>query len=782
MGSESPVDVGRARLSRRDFVRVMGATAVAASVAGCAPEGLSQEQGRPTGPEPAPLAPDEWAATVCRICPAGCGVLARAVDGRVVKLEGNPAHPLNQGKPCPRAQAAQQVLYDPDRLQGPLRRAGERGEGRWEPVSWEVALGEIANRLREMRERDKAHNLMFLHNAPPGHMRELITRFCHAYGTPNVVAGDDGDAERLAHQLTQGWLDLAAYDWEDAAYVLFFGGSFLEDWQPQVHMLRAFSYMRRGRPDRRARLVQIGPRFSVSAAKADEWVPILPGRQGALALGMAHVIIGERLYDYDFVENHTEGFDELVALVMEAYAPTRVAGLTGVPAETITRLAREFAGQRPAVAAAGRGLSEGTNELFTQVAIQFLNALVGSIDVPGGVLRPRQPPFAPWGTVPEVPDSPRVDGAGGPDYPLAAGAFHGIPGRILAGPRIPEVLLLYEVNPLHEGAGGALQWEYALRYIPLVVSFSSFMDESTLHADLVLPNHTFLERWVDGTPPGGLGIASVGIGRPAVRPLYDTRHTGDVLLDLAQAVGGPLADHLPWSDFSEVLRFRAEGLFEAGGSIEAESFDDFWDQLLERGVWFGAPYVFGQWEEVLATPSGRYQFRLEGLEPVEGESLGLGAGDEAIALPHYEPPNYAGDEKEFPLHLVPFRVVADAGGRAPNAPLLWELYGLHLKESWHSWVEINPETAHHLGLQDGDQVWVESPQRRVRLKARLYEGAMPDVVSIPMGGGHTAGGRWAAQVGGGNVCELVVPQMDRLAGTAAWCGTRVRVYKSEERM
>jgi anaerobic selenocysteine-containing dehydrogenase len=230
------------------------------------------------------------------------------------------------------------------------------------------------------------------------------------------------------------------------------------------------------------------------------------------------------------------------------------------------------------------------------------------------------------------------------------------------------------------------------------------------------------------------------------------------------------------------LRFRAEGLFEAGGSIEAESFDDFWDQLLERGVWFGAPYVFGQWEEVLATPSGRYQFRLEGLEPVEGESLGLGAGDEAIALPHYEPPNYAGDEKEFPLHLVPFRVVADAGGRAPNAPLLWELYGLHLKESWHSWVEINPETAHHLGLQDGDQVWVESPQRRVRLKARLYEGAMPDVVSIPMGGGHTAGGRWAAQVGGGNVCELVVPQMDRLAGTAAWCGTRVRVCKSEERM
>ena len=188
----------------------------------------------------------------------------------------------------------------------------------------------------------------------------------------------------------------------------------------------------------------------------------------------------------------------------------------------------------------------------------------------------------------------------------------------------------------------------------------------------------------------------------------------------------------------------------------------------------------GQWEEVLATPSGRFQFRLEGLAGVDVESLGL-VQDEPPDLPHYEPPHYAGDEAAFPLHLVPYRVMADAGGRAPNAPLLWELYGLHLKESWRSWVEINPETAHHLGVEDGDQVWVESPQGRVQLKARLYEGAMPDVVSIPMGGGHTAGGRWAAQVGGGNVCELVVPQLDRLAGTAAWSGTRVRVYKSKER-
>ena len=157
--------------------------------------------------------------------------------------------------------------------------------------------------------------------------------------------------------------------------------------------------------------------------------------------------------------------------------------------------------------------------------------------------------------------------------------------------------------------------------------------------------------------------------------------------------------------------------------------------------------------------------------------LGLQGPTDALSLPHYEPPRYAGDAAEFPFHLIPYQVIADAGCRAPNAPLLWEMYGLHIKEMWHNWAELNPETAHHIGVEDGDDVWVESVQGRIRLQVRVYEGAMPDAVNIPLGGGHTAGGRWASQVGGGNVAELVVPQTDPLAGTVAWCSTRVKVYK-----
>ncbi len=733
------------KITRRDFIKLAGLSAAAVSLSGCVGQSSSDIQTQPNAPETPTNAPINWVPTVCHICPAGCGVLARTVGERVVKIDGNPYHPLNQGKVCPRAQAAMQVLYDPDRIQRPLKRVGERGKGEWEPISWEEALAEVSDHLKGLQEHRQAHTLLFLHDAPPGQMRELINRFCRAFGSPNAITTDGLDTERLTHLLTQGWSDLAAHNWEETAYVLFFGGSFLEDWQPQVHMLRGYSYMRRGRPDRRARLVQIGPRFSVSAAKADEWVPVLPGRQGALALGMAHVIIRERLYDQTFITEHSENFDDFAALVLDQYTPNAAAGLTGIPVEMISRLAREFAGSRPAVAVAERGLGEGTTDLFNHIAIHALNALVGSVDIPGGILRPRQPPLTEWESpLPEESPYPRLNGTG-----LSENIVNG-------EPYAPQALFFYETNPLFQGVGLDL-WRGAFRSIPFIVSFSSFMDESTLYADLVLPNHTFPERWVDGIPPGGLGTPAFGIGQPVTEPLYDTRHTGDALLELAHAIGGSLNNLLPWQNYEELLRFRTQGLFEAGGSIQASSFDQFWTKLLEQGVWTGAPYTFGEWEQVLTTPSGRFQFPLHQLEK--------------------ESPRYAGDEAEYPLHLIPYQVIADAGCRAPNAPLLWEMYGLHVKEMWQSWVEINPETAHELGIEDKDHVWVESPQGRIRLKARVYEGAMIDAVNIPLGGGHTAGGRWASQVGGGNVTELVVPQTDPLSGTIAWCSTRVKVYK-----
>jgi anaerobic selenocysteine-containing dehydrogenase len=760
-----------AEYSRREFIGLAGmGIAIAGTLTAIAqPVVTDMMEG---GPPPVPQGEETWTKTVCQICPAGCGLDVRRIDNRVVKVEGNPLHRLNHGRVCPKAHANTQVLYDPDRLQNPMRRVGDRGGGQWEEISWDEALATLTEKLGELQTNNEAHTALFLKGSAPGHLSDLIDRFCQAYGTPNVAGSGSQctNAERASHLLTQGWYDQAAYDWGNNLYTIFFGGSFLEDWQPQVQMLSAYSFIRRGRPTERGRITQVGSRLSVSAHKADEWVPIKPGTEGALALAMTHVIIKENQHDQTFIEDHTSGFEEFSAMVLADYSPETVSGITGVPAETIKRLARELAGARPAIAAAGQGLGIGTNAVFTHAAINALNAVLGSIDIPGGVLKQRYPAFAQWPDVsmPEI-SQPRLDGAGGENYPLANCVYHELPDHILNSDPYPvKALLMVDSNPVFDSAG-ANRWQAAMAEIPFIVSFSSIADESAQYADLLLPDHTSLERLSDVTPPAGIGRAIVGIGAPAVEPLYNTRHTGDVLLGVAQTLGGSTAAALPFANYEELLKHRFEGIFNAGeGSIQAASFDEFWTELLNRGVWEGPRYQYGNWEEVLTTESGTFEFNM---------SL-LAQDDEVAVLPHFEPPVYAGNVDEYPLHLITYQVLPDAGNRAPNAPILWDIYGVHIREAWGNWLEINPETAHNLGISDGDMVSVESPEGQIQLKARLYDGAMPDAVNIPLGGGHTAGGRWASAVRGANPAEIVVPQSDPLAGTAAWLGTRVKVSKA----
>ncbi|MCK5652001.1 MAG: molybdopterin-dependent oxidoreductase, partial [Gemmatimonadetes bacterium] len=434
----------------------------------------------------------------------------------------------------------------------------------------------------------------------------------------------------VAHYLMQGWKAPAGYDWANTNYVLSFGSAFLESRQPIVKMLQAYSRLRRGRPDHRARIVQVESRFSVTAAKADEWIPIEPGTEGALALSMARVIVEEGLYDKDFIENHTFGFEDWIdedgkehigfkTLVLRSYSARAVAAVAGIPVETIRRTAREFAVSRPAVALGD--VSWQTNGLFSQMAIHALNALVGSIDVAGGIIRQEDPPFAPW---PEtVEDSvaskglamPRLDGAGASKYPLADGIYETLPERILADDPYPvNAIFLYQADPLFCSPEPD-RFNRAFQGVPLIVSFSSFVDDSTSHADLVLPEHTYFERWNTDVLVPSLGYPVLALGQPAVQPLYDTRNTGDVLIELANKLGGSVGESFPWPSFEKVLQFRLRDIFEAGrGSIVTDTFDQFWDEFQERGVWSAPPYRFGEWERVLTTPSGKFEFYSQNLK------------------------------------------------------------------------------------------------------------------------------------------------------------------------
>jgi len=372
---------------------------------------------------------------------------------------------------------------------------------------------------------------------------------------------------------------------------------------------------------------------------------------------------------------------------------------------------------------------------------------------------------------------PRIDRA--EEYVAAPSVPANMPDAILSGGPYPvEALLLYRANPIHDLANGDA-WRRALDKVPLIVSFDEFIEDSDLYADYILPNHTFLERWIAAPVYPSVGYPMLAVGQPAVEPLYDTRATGDVLIQLAHQIGGAPAASFPWTSYLELLRFLTAGLMASErGSIPAATASEFWDELASRGVWADNPYIFAggpegepeQWSTVLATASGKFEFTPQALEQMA-----------PLTPPYYEPPTYAGQEDEFPFNMQLFTLMSQGTGPgASNLPHLHSLYGLHVKQFWGNWLEIDPETAQEMDIEDEDKVWVESPAGRIQLPARVYSGDPHGVVGIPSGLGHVAGGQWSAGIGA-NANHLVSSDLvDELTGLVAHQGMRVRVTKAEE--
>ncbi|MFB3884633.1 MAG: molybdopterin-dependent oxidoreductase [Thermodesulfobacteriota bacterium] len=793
------------KINRRNLLKLLGAATFGMAL----PDELLQAL-----PKEGEWIPYEeyWSTGICLQCPSGCGLRIRSVNRWPVKLEGIKDYPINRGRLCPKGQAGLQVLYDPDRIRHPLMRKGQRGAGGWEKISWDEAIRLVTERLKKLRQEGKPHHLMLLGGRYRGHMLDLMARFMEAYGSPNHLGNPARNSEgiRKGHFFTVGIKEFLAIDWEKVNYVLSFEESLLETSRPLLRNLWGYGFLRRGRPGIRGKLVQIEPRFSVTASKADQWIPIHPGTHGALALGIAHWIIKEGRYDYDFIQHHTFGFDDwrdgagktrmgFKTLVLKEYSPKEVSLITGVTEETIVRMAQEYSSHRPSVAISGRGAGMQSNGIYNQMAIDALNALVGSIDAPGGLLTQRKPPFSKWPPIQRDAvtekglSQPRADGAGSMPFPFAEELPYTLSEGIQTGKPYPiDTLLVYYTNPLFN-LPEAEKLRAALERVPFIVSFSPFMDETTTFSDLVLPDGTYFERWQDDTVEPGLGFPMVGLRSPVIQPpLYDVRNTADVLIDIAKGLGETMAKSFPWKDFQEALKDAMKGVFVSKqGSIQTKDFDQFWNALIERGGWWDTDYPFGEWKKRFNTLSGKFEFFSLELEQAfkeisKRESKGMDQilkelkierrGDQ-VFLPHFEKPRMVGDAKEYPLHLIPYVPMTAAEGRGANQPFLQEIYGPHLYERWDSWIEINPETAKTLGIRDGDLVWVESPVKKLKGKARLFSGTNPRCIHIPYGQGHKAYGRWA-KGRGINPNELLVREYDHLGGFVSYYSTRVKVYKA----
>lgn len=668
-------------------------------------------QNWPWTPVP-PRGETTYVASTCTLCPGGCGISVRKVDDRVVKVEGLKGHPVNDGGICPLGLAGVQLLYSPTRVRTPLKKVN----GAWREIAWDTAIAEIAARLKELRAKGEPQTVAWVSDSDRGTVAELCKRFLTVYGSPNFIrAPSIQDSYELALYLTQGQRAVAGFDLANATYVLSFGSGIIEGWGAPPYLFRAKAAMQQ----KGGTIAQLEGRLSKTAAKADRFIPIKPGTEGALALGLIHVILKEGLYRKDILQNQTLGGDALKKLAGDAFAPEAVASVTGVEAKAIVDLAKAFAGAKKPLAICGRGNGRqeaGNAQEF--LAVHFLNALMGSVNTAGGVIAVPEPDYIDW-PEPEMDaiaskgmQQARVDGAGGKDFPLSRYLLNRLPEAIGAGASSPvQALFVNGANPAYSLMDTA-KVEKAFKKIPLIVSFSAFMDETAAMAHYILPNHVYLERFEDVPAAQGFPRPVIGLMKPVIQPLFNTRHTGDAVIQLAKAVGGNVASAFGWDSYEACLE---------------ESLGDKWDGLKEEGYWVDAKFSPAAFE----TKSKKFEF----------------ANAEITQLPGYAALKAPGDEKTFPLTLVPFDTLRLAGGAVGAPPFLVKSLEETLLVKNDGFVEINPADAQKLGLIDGADAVLSTPKGSARVKVSVSEGIMPGLAAMVRGLGHTAYDRFLAGKG-----------------------------------
>ena len=717
---------------------------------------------------------ERWISTSCLNCSARCAIRVRVLNGKAVKITGNPLSSVADGKICPRAHLGLQVLYDPGRIRFPLKRTSkEKGreiDPKWTRISWEEAIGEVTHRLESLRDRAQPHRLLLFSGLNTRSTEDLISRFANAFGTPNLIFGNglEGETEKSGRWMADGHYRPTAYDLDHTHYILAFGADLLESSNPLSRFLRKWGKLRREKSNR-TKIVVISPRYSVTAAKADEWIPIRPGTHAALAMSVAHVIISEKLHDSNFINHWTTGFDLYKKLALRQYSPSVISPITGIPPETIQRIAREFVQTRPGIALGGKESLNWPEGSYTSYAIFCLNALAGSIDVPGGILyqeHPKyqaMPPFGEDDIARKGQAQPSLDLRGTTQFPAAQVVTNQIPESLLADAPYPIELAIGFNSNFNMAAPGSERWDQALRKIPYAVHISPFISEMAINADLVLPSTTFLEEWGYDHSPAGAGLAEVRLKQPVVSPLGEARPISEILFHLSKNLKGVAPCFANLGDGPQgFVRMRTATLIP-------------WNEFLRKGVWTGPSYQYKRYGRIFDTPSKKFEFtsgNLRSLMAKKGKKDG-----EVSALPHYREATFLGKKDSYPFVLIPYRPLMVIENGSQNYPWAQEIFLPMHGMGWETLVEINREVGERMRFENGQRIWVESPFGKIKGRVKLSDGIHPEVVAIPSGQGHYAYGKYQQGIGV-NPHEIIGVDYDRLSGQAAFFNTRVKIYKA----
>jgi len=645
--------------------------------------------------------------TTCGLCGGGCGVIATVEDGIITRIEGDPEHPVSKGQLCPRGQASLEFLYHPDRLKYPLKRAGEKGEGKWQRISWEEAFSVTADALNQIKKESGPEAVFMTHGSAKSFIDTHVVRLANAFGTPNFACADHvcHVPKMFGAEFTLGFYPkMFRRNPEDNSSCLVCWGANKEFTRYYVH--RNFMQM----VQKGCKLIVIDPLKTNIAQSADLWLQLRPGTDLALALGMINVIIQEELYDKEFVNNWTTGFDKLKAHI-EDYTPEKMSKITWIPADLIVKAARMYISNKPGHIEMGNAVDHTLNSFQTGRAIAMLMALSGNIGVPGGEL---ESPVSGirygqegtsgsgiwnrWSDEFElrsnISKEKRQNKVGAeytmiPDfryivpYALTNAILDGKPYHIRAG-------YVQAANPLSTWTNIKRVYE-AFKKLDFLAVSDYFMTPTAALADIVFPAAMYPEFDAVQLQPNN---SSSQLQRK-ITQVGECRSDNEIINGIAHKLG--LGSYF-WKDINH---FWDSVMMHSG-----ITFSQF--KTMERFPGLIKPQLKKYLQSGFPTLSGKVELYSKELEDLKLDPLPV----------YYEPPEtpYSAPEltKEYPL-LITFRKQKEYyHSQARQIPSL-------RYSAPEPCVTINPETAKQLDIKQDDWVFIENQHGKIRQKAFISD-------------------------------------------------------------
>jgi thiosulfate reductase/polysulfide reductase chain A len=665
-----------------------------------------------------------WVYTTCHMCGGSTGIKVHVVDGRVVKIEPNEYNPIGianistdfatqkalGGRMCAKGNAGTRALYDPDRLKKPMKRVGPRGSGKWKAISWDEALADVAKNLLRIRDKYGPEALFWC--TEDSSFTDMQSDFNLLYGSPNFSMHSNtcDVARKASFKLVMGD-DRPLPDFANTKYALVFGWNLLAatKW---AHLPGIWNIGRA----KGAKMVYVDPFYNQTAAKADEWISIRPGTDGAFALALGHEIVANKCYDDEFIKNYTLGFDKYAELVRDK-TPEWAEKITSVPAETTRRIAKELASTKPAAVDVWSGPGHHTNATDGGRAIAMLPALLGQYDKPGTMVSRTAMGGKRRAFNVDKPKASRIDGLG-TKYPFAhaSGIYTETRDALISGKPYQLRAGVFMFQNFVMSVPNTKKNIEALKKFEYMVVLDTMMSETAELADLVIPGSHYLERWeVHGN---WVTFPATSIRQPAVKSVINGMTEQEFILALAQKMGLKDKDGktLP-ATYPEYISDQLKN-GPIGKTLEEML-------ALPGGVFIGGETKYNKYaEKGFATPSKKIEFYSEQM-----------AKKELNPLPDFVEPIYK-PTSDFPLYLINFKQAEHTHSRTFNNDWLMEM-------KMDNPLLMNSATASKLGLRDGDPVWIESPYAKAKGTIQVTERIHPEVVALQHGYGHTGFGKIA---------------------------------------